>query len=688
MDELPFLAVHGGIIAKLLVGAIAGIASGAVWVVRVRGDLQRARRDVRARARTATRLSEGVVALRGVWREDRGRRWLDCGGEPVELDGEIRVLRGTRARWRWRDPGPIHRVADGDEVLAHGRLARRADDAAASYREPAVAWMLGPRRVVTPIEISALAPVACPAPLGARGVMLFAAFAVAACFALNAIGQRALAHDWSNRTERPMPGLDPLDPAVIAAALPGTRDDALHLLAHMFDNDIIRTPGTVEMSIALAGLRGCDAELSKLFEEARFEQAVARAAACGSPHEQARALLLLGRFDEAADIPEPVTEPGNVCNAASIGAGRWRAAAMTTGPGNALLGSLDDDSYTKRRELVTNHFECVAELFLVHAGDPEAAERLHERARTVFGDPCRVTDALLLPIDQQAAALTAARAILAEDTPLLRTVDLLLWTLRGDPPDSERFTSPLLEPRFTDLRPDDHAAWLAPFAVAADSPRAHAWMAVRQVYAGDWHAAHAEARAVHASLTGDDWRRFDPQQLDLEIQLREGAPRLDLEPFDEHAGFRQSTASDHAALRWGVVSRSVVHAFMPYAYSTLEPAQVAMRAAARGDGGPLAEIVERSNGPWLAGSAAILSVLPKLTHGRERLAGALQSIGGPRTYELFGYLRSLAVWRDVARASGDLATAARCQVILDRYVKMLSDRDKLIAFLLLHEVRL
>lgn len=72
-----------------------------------------------------------------MWREDGGRCWLDCGGEPVDLEGEVRVVRGTRARWRWRDPHPVHRVGGGDQVLARGWLTRRGGGAAdASYREP------------------------------------------------------------------------------------------------------------------------------------------------------------------------------------------------------------------------------------------------------------------------------------------------------------------------------------------------------------------------------------------------------------------------------------------------------------------------------------------------------------------------------------------------------------------------
>ncbi|HEX3763981.1 MAG TPA: hypothetical protein VHW23_35040 [Kofleriaceae bacterium] len=65
---------------------------------------------------------------------------------------------------------------------------------------------------------------------------------------------------------------------------------------------------------------------------------------------------------------------------------------------------------------------------------------------------------------------------------------------------------------------------------------------------------------------------------------------------------------------------------------------------------------------------------------------ALHTLHGPATADLFGFLWSLAMRRDLARVAGDGATANRDQAILDRYREMLADRDRLIAFLLLAEV--
>jgi len=71
--RLPFLVVHGAIVAKLLVRAVAVIASGVMQVVRCAFDRRRARRELRERTRITTGLAEGSVALHGVWREDGGR---------------------------------------------------------------------------------------------------------------------------------------------------------------------------------------------------------------------------------------------------------------------------------------------------------------------------------------------------------------------------------------------------------------------------------------------------------------------------------------------------------------------------------------------------------------------------------------------------------------------------------------
>jgi hypothetical protein len=699
MHRLPFLVVHGAIVAKLLVLAAAVLASCAVRVVRYALDRRCARRALRERARVITGLAEGSVALHGVWREDRGRCWLDCGGEPVDLDGEVRVVRGTRARWRWRDRAPIHRVHSGDEVIASGQLTRRGG-AEAGYRQPAGRWVLGPDRVLAPVEIVAQVPAACPPPLRMRGVLLFAALAAGAYGALQAVGRSVLAqdwtyqHDWDYHRERTLPALDAWHPAVIAAALPGTRDEALGVLAHLFDRAILRTPASVERSIALAGLRGCEPEASALIAEGRFDDAATRAAACGAPHSQARALLLLGRFAEAAAIADRGPEWSHAIGAASIGAGRWADAAAI----------LDERIAATPRTLgalpTLRDLDCLAELLRVHGGDRDAAARLHDRARQPGSPGCRIDEALLLPLDQQAAALAAARDGLDPVTdrrlypdldPASRTrhaVDLLLWTLGGEPAPLVRFASSLLDrPHVEDDQPPNDAreAWFAPLATHTGSFHAHAWLAVHHVLTGNWRAAHATARQLHDELAGNDWRWFDAQELDLEIQLREGASPLALDPFADHTGFRTTAASDHAALRRGVVASDLVPAFAAYALG-VDVAQPALGAAARGDGGPLADVIGRTAASWSTAPGVLLALIPGVTRDRERLSVALHTLQGPSTSSVFEFLWSLAMRRDLARVASDEAAATRCQAILDRYREMLADRDKLIAFLLVEQL--
>lgn len=711
MDELPFLVVHGQIVAMLLVLAVAAIACVPIRWVRRALDRRRARRDVRVRARTATALAEGGVALHAVWREAGGRCWLDVGGEPVDLEGELRVVRGTRARWRWRDPRPVHQLCSGDEVLACGQLSRRGDGAAAeaSYRQPGGRWALGPGRVLAQIELYALAPAACPAPLRGLGVLLFAAFAVGAFASLHEIGRTAL-HDGWYGSHWTMDGLRAWDPVVIAAAVPTTRDDALQVLSRRFEDESVRTPGNVERSLALAGLRGCEAELDALIVEGRFDEAATRAAACGSAQWQARALVLAGRFDEAATIAARGGVSSHVAGAASLAAGRWSVAASALDQRVAASGTVD--------ALPTlRHLGCLADAFRVHGGELTAAVRLHARARQPLYAGCKVDEALLLPIDHQAAALAEARAGLDATPELARAVDLLLWTLRGEPAKPTRFASSLLDrrhPASGDQLDDAREAWLVPFA-RHGSPRSHAWWAVHHVLAGDWQAAHAAARQLHDALTGDDGRWFDPQELDLEVQLREGVPRIELDrfadharvhdqhagddeqedpefqlqegiPLSEHAGVRPTPASDFAVLRLGFASSELDDDFASYVHWPRQPARLALAAAMHGDGGPLADAVEHTGAPWSQAAALLLALAPGVTTGRAQLSTALRALSGPATADLFGFLWSLAMRRDLARVAGDDATAARDQAILDRYREMLADRDRLIAFLLLAKV--
>lgn len=137
--ELPFLVLHGAIIAKLLVVAATAGGPGLVWLVRRKRDAKQARSELHARLGLVAAPTDGEATVRGTLREAGPQRWLDCAGERIDLEGEIRVVRGTRATWRRKQSTASQFVRDGDDVIASGQLARRPGDnaAASSYRSMA-----------------------------------------------------------------------------------------------------------------------------------------------------------------------------------------------------------------------------------------------------------------------------------------------------------------------------------------------------------------------------------------------------------------------------------------------------------------------------------------------------------------------------------------------------------------------
>jgi hypothetical protein len=118
------------------------------------------------------------------------------------------------------------------------------------------------------------------------------------------------------------------DPPVIAAALPETRADALNQLAWIARNELIRTPDSVAALLRLSQLdRGCEGEVSELFELGRFEDLIERARACGDRHTEHTALVRLGRYAEATAIAEPGRISPHERAIVAFATGRWFDAA-------------------------------------------------------------------------------------------------------------------------------------------------------------------------------------------------------------------------------------------------------------------------------------------------------------------------------------------------------------------------
>lgn len=277
---LPVTVVYGALLWKV---AAALIAIAGVVVVRLaRG--RRARR--RARAEVARRMvgvtapvlarAEGVATVTGILRggiastlelgghgfHDRaGELYVDYKGERVELAAPVRVVHGTLATasrglpratppalrahvaraidagsrvsrvLRRAAGGRVHRLAqvrDGDAVIVRGTFGKRGGVDRFGVRT----WLLEPEPGARELELCAVSPAAPVVPLRWYGALIVAAaLAAGACIAMNAVGMRALAR---GRATAAPAELGTFDPLALAAALPGTRAEALDELARRY----------------------------------------------------------------------------------------------------------------------------------------------------------------------------------------------------------------------------------------------------------------------------------------------------------------------------------------------------------------------------------------------------------------------------------------------------------------------
>lgn len=283
---LPVTVEYGALLWKLaaVVVALAGIAATRL----VRG--RRARRGARAEVArrmvgvTAPVLArvEGVATVTGILRggiastlelgghgfcDRAGELYVDYKGERVELAAPVRVVHGTLATasrglpratpaalralvarsidagsrvsrvLRRAAGGRVHRLAqvrDGDAVIVRGTFGKRGGVDRFGVRT----WLLEPEPGAHQIELCAVSPAAPVVPLRWYGALLVAVvLAAGACAAMSAIGMRALAAGRADAPADPAAApaeLGAFDPLALAAALPGTRADALDELARRY----------------------------------------------------------------------------------------------------------------------------------------------------------------------------------------------------------------------------------------------------------------------------------------------------------------------------------------------------------------------------------------------------------------------------------------------------------------------
>lgn len=201
-----YLIRYGDVIGYVVVGLIAVLALGVVQLLRRRRDLGRARVAVRLVTYSICEPRQGPVAVTGTYRESQSERWIDAKGQRVSFDGNIDVVRGTRARWQRGTR--TYALRDRDEVIAIGVMSRVQDST----------WRLVPSPEEPGVQLYATTPRPAPAPLWPwRAPLVLAIAGGLAFFGMSKVGE-ALADQRACA--------DPLR-LQLAAAMPLVRDDAL-----------------------------------------------------------------------------------------------------------------------------------------------------------------------------------------------------------------------------------------------------------------------------------------------------------------------------------------------------------------------------------------------------------------------------------------------------------------------------
>lgn len=436
------------------------------------------------------------------------------------------------------------------------------------------------------------------------------------------------------------------EPLVLAAAMPGTRSRALDALEMRLAWFVGRTEASLAQRSRLAAMRhGCGAEVRTLLRAAYYEEALAVSKRCDDAEARIEALVANGAYAEARRMMGVTTplEP-RVC--AAIATEDWAAAA-------AALEKAELGEDTQRAR-------CIADLFRVFGGEVEARARLAASAGKNANGTCQVADALAGPPEQRVERLHAIATALAttRDDPVLTAFQKIGWMYGGLVTSEHRGAASLTSPHA-----DTAEAWLAPDSLEAlDSAAARAWSVVRAVLRG--RSAEASGAAVSSELR---------PVLATILQFRQGRAHIDASV--------DSPIHELVALRGG--DTSLFSAKASVVIEECKPnVRQALGAAANGDGGPLADLIETCH-PNTAFLEELLAVAPRVRFGRERLAiavrGLSEDIDARSPFEI---VHRLAWMRDVVRALGDPTRADRWQAIIDRHMDAFASRERLVALLL------
>jgi hypothetical protein len=563
------------------------------------------------------------------WRRARrsDRLVVESEGERVVVAGNVRVVLGAAGRDD-AEARAVMRVAETDEVYVAGTL-RRTDDG--TWEVAASASSLD--RFV---ELTASAP----APVGGRmstaGAVCWAILlAVGWYMGLRAVGQHALAE--ARRASGPFSEVASLDALAIAAAVPVSHGDALDLLESRLERQFERTEEALELWIELVERHGC--AYRKMTELRRYEEGLAAARRCGTRQDEAAALALLGRYEEAAAIAD---DGSDVALVSRMALGRWLEAARGIERGSTR--------------------SCFSAYLRVLGGEPAAFDSA-PRGDSV----CDLLKAVLRPRDEAVRLLDGAAVEEHTRASILR-YDLLAALGHGRAGGSYSALSTFADRTvwFSDARLG-HAEEIDPRDFRPMVlQNAYMGRVLRDLYRGDFSAARSNLSIglgvhLYSPIMHEDMVLLDPS-----------TPPL-LPFFWEPGSMYRVRDLDYANTAILCEGHSAERAFLD---------------AARGDGTKLAALA-RACKFYASAVLELVSVGRGVVTARTEIAAALRlqqmaSISGGSVGEIpFQLVHDLMLNREVARAFGDDEQVRRLQVIIDRHVAVLDDPNRALPLLVL-----
>jgi hypothetical protein len=735
MGALPLFVVHGGLIWKLAIAvAIIAVLAVIVWSRR-HNERNAARCEARGLdERTEPGLIRGtlgggeastVVARRGLEPEIvanlRGDEiWIETADGRVALDGPIRVIAGTRASASRRgvpaetaqalaaDPAlakishaRLSIVGPGDDVIALGQLETVAGTDEADNRTNAsqrVLRALGD----APITIAARAARGAAPPLSVIGAIAIAGIVGVVAWRIEiALGESWEKTCWHERSHYLDDNWTPADAPVelsntnacVLAAATSSRHDALSDLGEMVAYNPYRDAATYDRIIALAELGGdCGGLITTLERDSRYDDMLVQARRCGDHSAELRALVYLGRFDEAAAVTTTTEEREHdrlPIGEVLILAGKWTEAAAMADRKSIEASERDHDpEHAEAAAMTVLAYKCLGELLRFDGGDKAALDRLRALERGPRGQTC------IAALSEAVPEADRAKVLEPQDGGLLET-DVLKDELRdfasSDP--SFELTSPEKLLGTLDDFAGSHAGlaiWLSEVApplgdTAAPLARLYRerWLTVAEVLAGDLAAArdHA-ARAVAIQIPDDReaFMRADLPMLPELVAFYAGEPVEAKMPAAELS--RELWLHDFGALRLRHGDPIAKDAY----YGPHESYPKALVAAVAGDGRALAVEMSDSSLSWWH-DIDIIAVLPRIKLGREAVVRQL-AWSAPQDQERLAFKLpwSIATYaagrRSALQLAGDTARAAWWNEIYKRCDAALRDRRKLVALAL------